>query len=70
MGLALSRSIECGAGGRVWLESLPGAASFYEGLGLVKQFRRSAEGNLAYTLEAATAEQLLDEIKRQGIVEI
>jgi hypothetical protein len=68
--VALMRSIECGAGGRIWLESLPRAASFYESLGLAQQPRRSAEGNLVYTLEAATAEQLLDEIKRQGILEL
>jgi hypothetical protein len=68
--VALARSIERGAGGRIWLESLPGAASFYESLGMAKQPRRSAVGNLVYTLEAATAEQLLDEIKRQGILEL
>jgi hypothetical protein len=37
---------------------------------MAKQPRRSAVGNLVYTLEAATAEQLLDEIKRQGILEL
>ena len=68
--VAIAQSIERGYGGRIWLESLPGAASFYGGLGMAKQPRRSAEGNLVYTLEAATAEQLLDEIKRKGIVEL
>jgi len=68
--VALARSIECGAGGRIWLESLPGAASFYESLGMAKQPRRSAEGNLVYTLEVAKAEHLLDEIKRQGILDL
>jgi hypothetical protein len=68
--VALTRSVECGAGGRIWLESLPGAASFYESLGMARQPRRSAEGNLVYTLEALAAEQVLDEIKRQGIVEL
>ena len=62
--------MEHGAGGRIWLESLPGAASFYEGLGMAKQPRRSEEGNVVYTLEPAKAEQLLDEIKMQGIVEL
>jgi len=37
---------------------------------MVKQPRRSAEGNLVYTLEAATAEQLLAEVKAKGIVEL
>lgn len=68
--VALARSLERGAGGRIWLESLPGAASFYEGLGMAKQLRRSAEGNAVYTLERVTTEQLLDEIKMQGIVEL
>ena len=68
--VALVRSIECGAGGRIRLESLPGAAGFYEGLGLAKQPRRSVEGNRVYTLEATTAEQLLAEIKAKGIVEL
>jgi hypothetical protein len=67
--VALARSVECGAGGRIWLESLAGASGFYENLGMEKQPRLSAEGNLVYTLEPAQAEQLLDEIKRQGIVE-
>jgi len=67
--VALMRSIECGAGGRIWLESLPGAAGFYESLGMEKHTHRSADGNLVYSLKPATAEQLLDEIKREGIVE-
>lgn len=68
--VAIAQSIERGCGGRIWLESLPGAARFYDSLGMTKQPRRSAEGNLVYTLEAATAEQLLVEIKRQGILEL
>ncbi len=43
---------------------------FYESLGMEKQPRRSAAGNLVYTFEPATAEQLLAEIKAQGIVEL
>lgn len=68
--VALARSIECGAGGRIWLESLPEAGGFYEALGMARQIRPSVEGNLVYTREAATAEQLLDEIKRKGIVKL
>jgi hypothetical protein len=37
---------------------------------MIQQPRRSVEGNLVYTLEAPAAEQLLDEIKRQGILEL
>jgi hypothetical protein len=68
MAVAITRSVKAGAGGRVWLESLPGAASFYENLGLAKQPRRSAEGNVIYVLAPGTAEQLLDEIKAEGII--
>jgi hypothetical protein len=67
--LAVRRSIECSAGGGIWLESLPEAASFYENLGMSQRPRPAPEGNLVYTLEAAKAEELLEEIKRKGIVE-
>ena len=68
--VAIEQSIKRGYAGRIGLESLPGAVGFCESLGMTKQPRRSAEGNLVYTLEAAKAEQLLDEIKRQGVVEL
>jgi GNAT superfamily N-acetyltransferase len=68
--VALARSIMCGAGGRVWLEGLPGAIPFYERLGLVKQPGPTPDGNLVYTPQLVAAEQLLDEIRRQGILEI
>jgi hypothetical protein len=68
MAAAIARSQECGARGTVWLESLPGAARFYESLGMARQPYRSAEGNLIYVFEPGSAKQLLDEIKAQGIV--
>jgi hypothetical protein len=70
MAAAVARSLESGARGGIWLESLPGAAGFYENLGMAKQPRLSAEGNIIYVLEPETAEQLLEEIKAQGIIEI
>jgi hypothetical protein len=70
MAAAIARSQECRANGSVWLESLPGAAGFYKSLGMARQPRRSAEGNLVYVIEPGTAEQLLDEIKAQGIVKV
>ncbi len=69
MAAAIRRSIESGTGGRIRLESLPGAAGFYESLGMARQARRSAEGNLVYILEPAMAEQLLEKIKESRIVE-
>jgi GNAT superfamily N-acetyltransferase len=68
MAAAIARSRDHGTRGSLRLESLPGAAGFYENLGMVRQHRRSAEGNLVYLLEPGTAEQLLDEIKAQGIL--
>jgi len=65
---AITRSLEHGGGVGIWLESLPGAAGFYEGLGMTRQSHRSAEGNFVYVLELAMAEQLLEEIKEKGIV--
>lgn len=69
MAVAIRRSISSSAGGRIWLESLPGAAGFYESLGMTRQPRRSAGGNLVYVLESAVAEQLLEKIKENRIVE-
>ena len=69
IGVAVFRSLECGTRGRLWLESLPGAAGFYEALGFARQARRSAEGNLVYLLEPAMAELLLEELRAKGIVE-
>lgn len=68
--VAVARAIECGAEGRIWLESLPGAAGFYENLGMARQPGRSPDGNLLYTLEPETAQQLLEEIKNQGIISL
>jgi hypothetical protein len=70
MAAAIVRSLECGAKGRIWLESLSGATGFYENLGMVRQPLRSAEGNLIFTLEPETAEELLEEIKKQGIIKV
>jgi hypothetical protein len=69
MAVAIRRSTESGADGRVWLESLPGAAGFYESMGMKRQPLRSAEGNLVYILEPEVAEQLLEKIKQSRIVE-
>jgi hypothetical protein len=66
---AVIRSFEHGLGGRIWLESLPAAARFYENLGMEKQPFRSVDGHLVYTLQSEPAEQLLEEIKKKGIIE-
>jgi hypothetical protein len=68
--VAIVRSMEYGAEGWIWLESLPGAAGFYENLGMARQPGRSPEGNLMYELELKTAKQLLEEIKNEGIIKL
>jgi hypothetical protein len=66
---AIIRSVERESAGRIWLESLSAAARFYENLGMEKQPFRSSDGHLVYTLESEAAEQLLEEIKKKGIIE-
>jgi hypothetical protein len=51
------------------LESLAAAAGFYENLGMERQHFRSVDGHLVYTLQSERAEQLLEEIKKEGIIE-
>src|SRR5207245_6712550 len=65
IGVAALRSLECGGGGVISLESLPGAERFYESLGFMKKPLRSLEGNSMYNLEAAVAKELLDHILKQ-----
>src|SRR2546423_15120588 len=45
LAFAILRSVELDRGGRIRLESLPGAKGFYQSLGMEKQRRLSAEGN-------------------------
>jgi hypothetical protein len=65
---AIKRSIECDAQGAIWLESLSAAEPFYSNLGMTRQTAKSTEGNVIYVLEAASAKQLLEEIKLRGII--
>ena len=68
IGVAVMRSIDAGMDGRIWLESLPRAASFYENLGFVGQLRRSREGNLVYVLHSNLAKALLEEVAEKRII--
>ncbi len=68
LAVSILRSVELGRGGRIWLESLPGAEGFYQSLGMRKQPRRSAEGNSIYVLEPQAAKELLEEIRKEKIV--
>jgi hypothetical protein len=65
---AVVRSLERGANGALWLESLPGAAKFYHNLGMAPQPGKSPEGNLIYEFNPASAQHLLDVMKARGIV--
>jgi len=68
MAVAVVRSLEEGAPGGVWLESLPGAERFYQSLGMVRQPQRSAEGNAVFALAPEVAERSLEKIRHQGIL--
>ena len=70
MATAIIRSLELGCYGRVRLEALSGAETFYQGLGMKRQPDRSPEGNSVYILEAQAAKQLLEQIKEKGILGI
>jgi hypothetical protein len=65
---AIQRGIECGTHGAVWLESLPGAESFYTYVGMKRQPAKSTDGNVIYVLEPAMVKQLLEEINVRGII--
>jgi hypothetical protein len=70
MATAVARSMECGANGSVWLESLPRATAFYENLGMAKQRGRSGEGHYIYVLAPKPARQFLEQTKEKRILEI
>jgi hypothetical protein len=65
---AVVRSFEHGAQGRLWLESLKEAERFYEDLGMVRQHVSSSEGNCLYSLDSATAKELLEKMRTKGIL--
>jgi len=68
VGVAVRRSLERKLEGRVWLESLPGAAAFYESLGFRRQPAVSAAGHVVYVLTAARAKALLKIISNREIL--
>jgi hypothetical protein len=69
LAVAVQRSAECGMEGCIWLECLEGAQPFYENLGMRRHLRRSTAGHLVYSMNAAVAKQLLNEILQRGVVE-
>jgi hypothetical protein len=68
VGMAVRRSLERKLKGRLWLESLPGAAAFYESLGFRRLPAVSAAGYVVYVLTAARAKALLKTISNRGIL--
>jgi hypothetical protein len=70
LAVSMSRSVELGRGGRIWLESLPAAEGFYKNLGMRKQPRLSSAGNPIYVLNIQAAKELLEEIREKGIVAV
>jgi hypothetical protein len=70
IGVAVMRSRKLAAKGGIRLEALPGAAKFYENLGMERQPLRSADGNAVFVLSESTAEEFLEEISSAGILEL
>jgi hypothetical protein len=66
--VAVMRSRALGRRGRIALESLPGAETFYSSLGMRKLHRKSEDGYSIFTLSESRSLQLLDEIRKKGIV--
>ena len=66
--VAILRSCERGSEGRIWLESLPAAETFYDGLGMRRQQGKSKDGNVVYAFDAETAQQFLEELKQKRIL--
>ena len=70
MAVAILRSIELGFGGRIRLEALSGAETFYLGLGMAVHSERSFEGNAVYVLGAESAKELLEQIREKQILKL
>lgn len=69
LAVAIMRSLDCGMGGRIRLESLPDAEAFYVSLGFVARTGKSPGGLTVFTLSASAAVELLEELKRKEIIE-
>jgi len=70
LALAVVLSFEFRKEGRIRLESLSGAVGFYESLGMVRQARRSRDGNSIFELGSEEAKQLLEEIRERRILAV
>lgn len=68
LAVAIMRSLGCGMKGRIWLESLPAAETFYLSSGFTSQGRLLRGGLIVFTLSESGAEELLEEMKRRGII--
>ncbi|GEM_PF-3430944 len=66
--VAILRSFERGMEGRLWLESLSGAQTFYERLGMRRHTRKSRAGYFIYSLETNRAKELLEKFRNDGIL--
>lgn len=72
MAIAVSRSIELGMAGRLWLESLPLANTlrFYKNLGLTEREEKSADGYPIFVLRVDAANEFLYRFRQRGITEL
>lgn len=70
IGAAILRSRETKAKGGIWLESLPGAATFYENLGMVQLLEKSADNYDIYVLPNSDAQRVLEKLIGNGILAV
>lgn len=72
MAVAVTRSIELGFGGLIWLEALPDTSTlkFYTNIGMTRQLRPSADGNDIFIFESDRALEFLTLATRKKWVSI
>lgn len=68
LAFAVLRSRELGYAGRLWLESLPGAAAVYSRLGFAISSRKSRAGYSVFRLDARGADQLVEAARGKDLI--
>lgn len=70
LALAIQRSRDLGWGGRLWLESLPAAETFYKQCGFTKLPEESPDGHGMFWLSGADADTIWENAKTRGILNL
>lgn len=70
IGFAVHRSKELGFEGRLWLESLSNAETFYDRIGFSKLPGRSKEGHVTYELGTAQADAIWQGMREDKTIDL